>query len=357
MESEEQDKSEQASTFKLQQARRKGTVARGSDLGFLIGIVVMLYYARFAGVQLAAIIAGGARDTLVTGSQTGEGAAVLGLVPVLFEPVMASLTLMLAVLFATVLLFEIVQTGVVFSAEPLKLTFSRLNPAQGLKRLFAFRMLIETGKNVLKFLFYVTVAVLVVRGALNSDLGLVTDANGLLRFMTGIAGRLVVGFVLVAILFAVLDQLIVRREFRKKMRMSRRELKREVRDREGDARLKQRRKQIHAEFVKLSESVRNLRGADVVITNPEHIALALRYDGATMAAPKIVSIGTNRVALRLKNLALVYGVPVIENRPLARALYAAGALNREVPEACFAPVADIYNGLRRNGQRLSGQSS
>ena len=168
--------------------------------------------------------------------------------------------------------------------------------------------------------------------------------------MADIAGRLLLGFVLAAVAFAALDQVIARRMFLKNMRMSRRELKREMRDREGDPRLKQKRKQLHASFVKTSQSIRNLPDADVLVTNPQHIAIALRYDGARMPAPQIVSIGTNQVAQRLKSLATAYGVPIVEDRQLARTLYRTGALDRFVPEDSFAAVAAVYNQLRRTGQ-------
>jgi flagellar biosynthetic protein FlhB len=344
----ELDKSEQPTQFKLQQARRKGMVARGMDLGFLVGLVVLLLYVRVAGEAFAGSLASGARDVWISGPGIEDAAAIFAIVPALFGHVAGSLALLFAALFVTVLVFEIVQTGVVFSAKPLKPDFSRLNPAQGLKRIFSMRMLLETAKNLLKFVSYVTVAFLVIRGALSGEVGTVIDGRSLAAFLALVSGRLLLGFVLVAMAFAALDQILSRRMFLKTMRMSRREVKREARDREGDPRLKQKRKQLHAEFVKTSQSMRNLPGADVLVTNPEHIAIALRYDGATMPAPKIVSVGTNQVAQRLKRLAIAYGIPIVPNRELARALYRTGAIDRFVAEESFAPVAGIYNELRRN---------
>jgi flagellar biosynthetic protein FlhB len=161
---------------------------------------------------------------------------------------------------------------------------------------------------------------------------------------------LLLGFTAVALLFAVVDQLIVRRGFLKKMAMSRREVRRESREREGDPRLKQKRKQLHAEFSKLNQSLHNLKNADVVIANPDHIALALRYDRKTMQAPRVVSLGINRTAQHLKRMALLYGIPVVENRALARALYSRSALNKQIPDFCFKPVADVYNSLRAKAE-------
>lgn len=355
MSESELDKSEPPTQFKLQQARRKGQVARGMDLGFLIALVVLLLYLRVTGAGFAGSVAAATREAWITGPRMADASGVSAVAALLFGRVAGWLTLLFAVLFLTVLVFELVQTGVVFSTRQLKPDFSKLNPAKGLKRLFSLRMLLETGKNLLKFAAYVTVALLVIRGALRNDVGAVVDGRSLAIMMAGLAEGLLLGFVFVAIVFAALDQVLARRMFTKTMRMSRRELKREMRDREGDPRLKQKRKALHAEFLKTSQSLRNLPGADVVVTNPQHIAIALRYEGAAMPAPLIVSVGVNQVARRLKRLAVVYGIPVVENRALARALHRAGALDRFVPESCFAPVAGIYNELRRSGQRKGGR--
>jgi flagellar biosynthetic protein FlhB len=257
----------------------------------------------------------------------------------------------IAVVVATVLLFEILQTGVVFSTEPLKPDFSRLNPATGLQRLFTMRMLIETGKNILKLCLYASVGYLVIRRALRADIGSIAGGAGLLAAMASAGLRLLAAFIGVAAFFAIVDQLIVRKDFLKKMRMSKQELRQETREREGDPRIKQKRKKLHVELAKMHESMRNLRGADVLITNPQHIALALRYDRRTMPAPLIVSIGTNRFAQKLKRMAFIHGVPIVENRPLAQELFRKSALNLPIPEHCFRPVADIYKRLRRTSGR------
>lgn len=354
----EQDKSENATPFKLQKAREKGRIAKGTDLGFLASTAAFLAYLWIAGPGIGKAIAEAARNAIISGTGLAEGPrAALSIAPALFSAVLRPLLPMLGTIFAVVLLFEVVQTGGVFSAEPLKPDFSRLNPAAGVKRLFTLRLLIEAAKNILKMCCYVVAGYLVISRVLVSDIASIRDGSALLVLMSRSAFRLLAAFVAVAALFAILDQLIVRRDFSRKMAMSRREVRRETRDREGDPRLKQRRKQLHAEFSKVSQSLRNLKGADVVITNPEHIALALRYDRKTMQAPRIVSLGINRFAQHLKRMALLYGIPVIENRTLARALYSRMALNQQIPDHCFQPVADIYNALRaaaadaRNGGR------
>lgn len=341
---EEQNRSEQPTSFKLARARDRGNVARGSDLGYLTGLAAFAAICWISGPAMVASLSEYVRETLIGSAQLAEGnGALLTLVGRLLSSAVAPLLLIGGTIFCTVLLFELIQTGPIFSFRPLKPDFSRINPATGIKRLFSVRLLIETAKNVLKLGVYSYASWIIVKGAFAARTSSITDARSLIDAMASVGFRLLATFVLIALFFAAIDQVIARRDFIKGMRMSRREVKREYRDREGEPRLKQKRKSMHAEFIKNSQSLRGVRTADVLITNPEHIALALRYDRATMPAPVIVSIGTNHFAQRLKRLAFLYGVVIVENRELARQLLPFAALNAAIPEGFYRPVADIYN--------------
>jgi len=252
---------------------------------------------------------------------------------------------MTAAIFLAVLVLEMIQVGPVFTTEPLRMDFSRLNPATGLKRLFTARLLVETAKGVLELATYGALAFVLIRSALAVTLPTITTASNLSDALGRASLGLLFVFLGAAAAFAALDQMIVRREFGKKMRMSRREVRRELRDREGDPKLKQKRKSLHREFVQASESLRGIRGADVLITNPTHYAVALRYDQSSMTAPQIVSRGANLFALRLKRLAFSYGVVIINNPPLARALFRCD-LNKPVPEGLYPSVASLDRALR-----------
>jgi flagellar biosynthetic protein FlhB len=351
MDQGEQDKSEHATPFKLKRARDKGQVARGMDLGFLTALAALLLYLWIAGPGLGGSIADASRDAIVTApSIVGGPSELYALAGHMFGAVMRPLLALGIAIFLTVLLFEFLQTGIVFSAQPLKPDFSRLNPAKGLKRIFSKRMLVETLKNILKFAVYAAIAWLAGRHALASYLGHVGDAAGLAEAMFAALLSLTGWFVLAAAGFAALDQLLVRRDFGKNMRMSRRELRREAREREGEPRQKQRRKQLHAEFVKASRSLRGVKDADVVVTNPTHYAVALRYDAAEMAAPQVASRGAGDLARRIKALAIRSNVILVEDPPLARALYRRAALDAPIPETLYPQVAALYNRLRRPAQ-------
>jgi flagellar biosynthetic protein FlhB len=352
----EQNRSEQPTQFKLERSRRKGMVARGMDLGFLTGLGAFLAFALLAGGGLVSQVTRASRAALVAAPNVlASPNEVLVVTGAVLAFAARPLVFMAATIFLVVLLFEMIQIGgPVFSTEPLRLDFGKLSPAKGFKRVFSLRMLIETAKNVLKLAVYTAIAWLVIRQALQLSQASVRDAAGLVAVLKQSTFRLLGFFVAAAVAFAALDQLIVRREFLKQMRMSRREIRRESRDREGEPRMKQKRKQLHAEFVKASQSLRGVRGADVMITNPNHYAVALKYTPGTMDAPLIVAQGSNQFAQRLKRLGFQYGVVIVPDPELARALYFGGRLNQTIPEGLYRRVADVYLAVRRRAAERAG---
>jgi flagellar biosynthetic protein FlhB len=344
----EQSRSEQATPFKLAKARERGVVARGVDLGFLTALAAFCAFAWIEGAQVRAQIAGAAARALVSAPTVAGGPnAILAVTGQVMTTAMRPLAFMAGLIFLVVLAFEIVQTGgVVFSAKPLSPDFNRLNPATNLKRFTSPRLWVELAKNIIKLASYVAIAGWVVWSARRLDAGAIASGQDLARTLAQMALRMVMLFVAAAVVFAGIDQLISRRDFASRMKMSRREVRRELRDREGDPRLKQRRKQLHREFVKLSKSLRNIRDADVLVTNPVHFAVALKYDPKTMLAPVVVSRGAHAFAQRLRRLAFVYGLTIIEDPPLARELYRRTDIDGPIPEAQYRAVADIYLKIR-----------
>jgi flagellar biosynthetic protein FlhB len=149
-----------------------------------------------------------------------------------------------------------------------------------------------------------------------------------------------------------IDQLIARSEYRKQMRMSRRELTREVKDREGEPRFKQKRRQLHRELRRQAEGLGKLDGSDVLVTNPEHYAVALSYRPGEMDAPMVRAKGRNHFAQLMKRKARMLGLPVIADPALARALYRDCRTDHAIAPQHFHGVARHYARLRREAQRL-----
>ena len=356
MDDNDTDKTEQATPFKLDRSRKKGVVARGTDLGFLAGLAAAFAYFSIAGPQMSNALVKAARVSWIAGPALADGrSALVSVIAADLSMVARPVLLLMASLFACVLLVEFLQVGAVFSAQPLMPDFSRLSPANGFKRVFSLRALIETGKSLLKMAVYTSLAVMFVVGVIRSVGGTIPDGRELLLELRRDALRLLAIFVLTAMFFAALDQIIARTQFAQRMRMSRRELRREMRDREGEPRLKQRRRQLHRELAKATKSLRNLKKADVLITNPEHIAMALRYEPKSMLAPTVVSVGINHVAQRMKRMAFFYSIPIIQNRRLAQTLYRKASLNSVIPQECYQPVADIYNALRTRSRTAADE--
>ncbi len=182
------------------------------------------------------------------------------------------------------------------------------------------------------------------------------DARSLARAMEGAAKRLTFAFLCAACVFTVIDQIIVRGEFRKQMRMSRRDVTREAKEREGDPRLKQKRRDLQAEMRKQAEGLGNLEGSDFIITNPEHFAVALAYRPDEMEAPIVRAKGRNHFAQLLKRKARLLGIPLVADPALARRLFREAVPGKPITPVHFHDVARHYGRLRRAAKQHEGQA-
>ena len=347
----EQNKSEEPTQFKLKRARKKGNVARGADIGFFAVLVGFALFLLMAGADTMSKLSETMRRVFTASigaaNNPQQAPAILGTV---YAPAFQTIMLFGATIVLVVGFFEIVQVrGIVFSTQPLKPDFSRLNPAKGLKRLFSMRALKETGKSIIKMAAYMAAAFLVTRQVFDSYGSSLADAADVGAAMNAGGMNLLYAFLFLAMIFAAIDQVIVRREFLKQMRMSRSELTREVKEREGEPRIKRKRKELHAEFTKQTKALGDLKGSDMLIVNPQHYAVGLIYDPATMSAPRVTAKGRNRFALILKRKAASLSIAIFEAPPLARALYRVCEKDHEVPASEYRAVVDLYLKLARSG--------
>ncbi|MGH8038026.1 MAG: EscU/YscU/HrcU family type III secretion system export apparatus switch protein [Pseudomonas sp.] len=348
MSDSEQNKTEQATSYKLEQARKKGMVARSPDLGMVVALVFLASYISLRGSQLATELSTlCARAFAEAGMIHSSGNALLVWSGRLLVEGATAVAPLIATVLTGALLASLAQTGVIFAPAALKSDLSRLNPIQGVKRLFSLQLLLDAGKAFVKMAAYVAIAVLFIcRSA--QDLSHTALASRDIAGMIRSSGMdLLVLFLIAASIFAAIDQVIVRQMFARKMRMSRHEQKQEAKQREGDPRIKQRRRQLQRELLQRAKSMRSLRGADVLVTNPTHYAVGLKYDPTIMAAPAVVAKGAGDFALRLRKLAFIYGVPIIESRAVARQLYHKTALEQEVPGTLYRRTAEIYLKIRQ----------
>jgi flagellar biosynthetic protein FlhB len=345
---EEQNKTEEPTPFKLKKAREKGQVARGMDLGFSAGLIALAMAATFLGQQFVVQVADVMRLTLATGIDgRGDANEVLGLIGSIYWYLFQPLIIFGCIVAIMLITLDLLQLrGLIFTTHPLKPDFKRLNPAKGLKRIFSLRMLKETIKNIIKFTTYTVVAYFVISTAIEQFGIRLTDASKLAMTMEEAGLWMLYAFIGFSLVFAAIDQIIVRTEFRKQMRMSRRELTRETKDREGEPRIKQKRKELHQQMTQQAENLGAVPGADMVVVNPEHYAVALSYDPDVDKAPKVRAMGRGHLAQLIKRKAGIHAVPIIPNPPLARALYADCRPGQEIPPDHYRKVAMHYRSLQ-----------
>jgi flagellar biosynthetic protein FlhB len=243
---------------------------------------------------------------------------------------------------ATAIAATVCQSGVILSMEPLAMDMSRIHPATGLKRIFSMRSLFELGRACVKLVVLGLTAWFALRALLpqfHQIQGL--EASPFLHLLVEDAGALGTKLVIALGVLALVDLLYTRAEFSRRMRMSRRELKDEYKNREGDPRIRARLRELRREMLKRSMALDNTRTADVVLTNPTHYAVALRYVHGEMDAPLVVAKGAGQLAAAMREIAARHRIVVVQNPPLARRLFHEAGLQESLPESFHVEVARI----------------
>jgi flagellar biosynthetic protein FlhB len=343
MAEQDQDRNEDATPFKLEEARKKGSVAKSADflsLAAIAGAVGFLYWMGWSTFQKQL-----AFDQLIlrrAGQLSFEPSTVLDWLRPLFVETLFLLVPFFAVIAIVAIVANMAQTGPVFSFKPVSPDFSRINPAEGFKRVFSMRTLYDALRSLLKLAIIGSVLTLAVWHLVPRLFGLMgVDPVAHARPMFDEVASLLFKLVLAMLVIAFADVLYTRWEFAKRMRMSRRELKDEYKQREGDPRIRARLRQLRAEVLKRSQALRKMPGADVVITNPTHFAVALAYRDGEMAAPQVVCKGAGDFAARIREVAARHAIPVVQNQALARELFFKVEADAFVPEKLYPQVARI----------------
>jgi flagellar biosynthetic protein FlhB len=359
MAEQDADLSEQATPHKLDEARKKGSVAKSSDLtamALLAALLVNVYAGGWDALrhtlrlQQKLLVRAGRMDWSVDAVAHWLTGLLVGMLDVL-----GPLFLSLAVVAVVVNLF---QTGPVFSFHPLVPDLTRVSPATGLKRLFSVRTLFDAARSIIKLALLGALLYVLVKAAVPGLVGLTAmEPKGYMRVLIALAGALLAKLVLTLLAIALLDLLYTRWEFGKRMRMSKRDVKDEVKNREGDPRIRSRLRELRKEMLKRSKSMAKVPQADVLITNPTRLAVALSYRHGSSGAPQLVAKGTGELARKMRRLASVHGIPVVQNKALARALFREVDYDAYVPEKLYPQIARILVWVysMREARRTSGK--
>ena len=343
MATDDQDKTDPASEYKLRKAREQGRVARSPELNFAVLLLGMTCVLSGMGTSLSQDLIQVLRGTMAhIGTAHAEPNLIAHVIQQSVIDVSMILIKPLAIIAVLVIVSGLAQVGFVLSTAPLTPDFSKLNPAKGMERIFSKRSLFELGRSLFKVGMISGLVWLAGAAQLKSTLALLHQSAGaLLPYLTHTVSSILGVMTILFGILAALDFAYTRWDFMQNMRMSKREKKDEHKQREGDPRIKSRLRELRAEWLKKSTTLQKVKDADVLVTNPTHLAIAIAYQRETMSAPRILAKGAGDVALKMKELARRHGVMVVENRPLAQGLYREVEPDSELPERHYADVARI----------------
>ena len=349
----DEDKQFEATQQKLERVKKEGQVIKSKDFSMAFAMLVMflLVYklSPFIWHQITKLF------VLLYGQIPHASIESIGIHHILFVSIVTTFLILGPILFVSMLmgiLGDFVQIGPIFTTKTIEIKFDKLNPTKYFKNLISIKTAFELVKNIFKVVVLGFVGWSVYKAHFPVILGLSAVDNKfavLFEF-----GKLIVDFVtkacIIFLAISAADYMVVRMKFLKDQKMSYKEIKDEYKNSEGDphvkAALRQRRQQV------LQRSMMDaVQTADFVVTNPTHIAVALKYNKEEMQAPRLIAKGTELIAKKIIEIAKEHGIPVIENPPVARALFRIVELNREIPPELYKAVAEIllfvYN-LRKN---------
>ncbi len=345
------EKTEQATPRRRQDARKRGTVAKSTDLTGALGLITVAIAApaAFSGLagtllkSMGASVASPPND-LSYGSALRYGLALL-------LPPMAAVGPMILAVMVVGLASNFAQVGFVLSGEALNPTLDKLNPMTGIQRLFSVRSTFEGLKTIAKMVLFGMIA----WGAVQSEWERLAHLSWYsppqaATIVGGLAHTILIRVAMTWLVLAVADYIFQRRQVDKQLMMTKDELRRDFREQEGSPEVKSVQMQRRRKFAKGGLATK-MQQADVLITNPTHFAVALKYDRSKMVAPQVLAKGADYLALRMRQLANDLDIPIVENKPLARALYKQCEAGDFVPRDLFAPVAEIlayvYQAVKR----------
>lgn len=354
---DDRERTESPTQKRLDDARAKGQVPRSRDLNaaavVLAGGLGLSALGSIMGGQLLGLMRDGL--TLAPMEALDSGRMLLRLGHAVMQGGLAIAPL-IGLLLAAAVLAPLAIGGWTFSGEALVPNFERLDPIAGLGRIWSVRALIELGKALARVVLVAGVAVLVLRQQFHSYSGLGNESMGVAiahAFRLGGAALIALGGALA--LIALIDVPLALWQFNKSMRMTRQEIRDENKETEGSPEIKARVRRAQQAAAR-KRMMQEVPKADVVVTNPTHFAVALRYDEKLMRAPIVVAKGRDLIAARIRELATEHKVPIVEAPPLARALHAHCELGDPIPAQLYAAVAKVltYVYQLRTSRRYGG---
>jgi flagellar biosynthetic protein FlhB len=355
-EQNDDDKTEEPTPRKIEQAREKGDIIYTPEVGAALSLLVLTVFVAFmAGPMLVSMANSFIGFIAMPDQYSAEPGSLMALAGRVSLKTMAILSLVMLALAAAGIASRYMQDRPTFTGERLTPKISKLNPIEGFKRVFGKQAAASFLKSLAKLgiVGAAMVWALWPNDAVLENISLL-DPAALLPFVKDRVVAMLIALVSAAAVLAVIDYIFTRQSYMKRLKMSRREIKEEHRQSEGDPQIKAKLRQIRIERsrVRMMQSMPN---ASVVITNPTHYAVALRYEQGETAAPVCLAKGVDSLAQRIREAANEHDIPIVEDPPLARALYATAELDQPIPKEHYEAVAKVIGFVlrlaRKRGRR------
>lgn len=336
-----QDRTEQATPKRREEARKRGEVAKSREIPSATVLAAAVIFLFFSGKAMTSGMGEMITRALSGISELRPGDA--GLMSAMVRAVEAYLGIVLPIMLALTLaagLSNLLQTGFIWSVEALTPRASKIDPLAGAQRMVSGRSLVELAKALAKILIVGWAAFSTMKEESDRLIPLIyQDRVEILSFLGEVSLKVAVRCCWVIALIALLDYLYQRWAYEEKLKMTKQEVRDEYKQTEGDPLVKSRIRAIQRELAR-RRMMEEVPKADVVITNPTHLAVALAYKAGSMAAPRIVAKGANLLALKIREVAEAHRVPLVENKPLAQKLYDLD-IGEEIPVLLYKAVAEI----------------
>lgn len=338
----DQEKTEQATPKKREEARKKGQVAKSRDVASVAVLLACLVFFWFGASGMVEKAMSLTRWLLAQSAQFNVDCNNIQSLSIgLIYKISALLFPLFLTAFSIALLANYLQVGFVLSAESVQPKLSKIDPIKGFQKLFSIRSLVELAKNIFKISIVGFVVYMTARGEIENFIPLMEQSVwGILIYIGRVAFKIVLMVCLALIILAILDYIYQKWEFEKNLKMTKQEVKDESRQTEGDPLVKARTRRLQRDMAR-KRMMASVPEADVVITNPTHLAVALRYDQADMFAPKVVAKGAGFIAENIKDIARKNNVPIVNNKPLARVLYKHVDVDEMIPANLYRAVAEV----------------
>jgi flagellar biosynthetic protein FlhB len=341
------EKTEDPTPKKLSEARKKGQVAKSPDLNSAIILIIVGLLILVSGDKgfedIYRFLYRSLRNINLNVAETN--------IRSIFIHYMFNFFNITAIIFVTVMIggtiANLAQSGFLFSTEVLKPNFKKLNPIEGFKNQFSKKSVFNLFKTIMKLVLVVYIAYTFIKANIFNIYHMTdVDLAQIYPYMKGLITNLIFRIAIILLILGVVDLVFQKYDFKKNLRMTKNEIKEEMKQMEGDPKIKSLRKQKQRQLA-TSRMMTDVPKADVVINNPTHISIAIKYEEGVDSAPQVLAMGVDHVAMKIREIAREYEIPMIEDKPLARLLLKKAKVGKVVPVELYRAMAKVLAEIYR----------